>query len=277
MFLFSAPWDSTWWTWHFVRVAAYVIALTYISRGYVRMVGETRKTLVDATRSARRLSAEYALTRVLAESATIKDATQGVLRVVGETLDWEIGMFWGLEQQDNVLRFIDLWHAPDVKAAEFIEDSKDRTFKRGEGLVGRVWDTGKPIWIPDVCADPRFRRAQMAARVGLHGAFAFPVSKGERLYGVIDCFSRTSREADRDVLDMVVDGRGASAHRSPSRRGAAARRSGTGVGRHRARPEKYADAHLGRRRVARRGTERMFCHIAGACIDGHQAHAREDP
>jgi len=205
MFLFSAPWDSTWWTWHFVRVAAYVIALTYISRGYVRMVGETRKALVEATRSARRLSAEYALTRVLAESATIKDATQGVLRVVGETLDWEIGMFWGLEQQDDVLRFIDLWHAPDLKAAEFIEDSKDRTFKRGEGLVGRVWDTGKPIWIPDVCADPRFRRAQMAARVGLHGAFAFPVSKGERLYGVIDCFSRTSRDPDRDVLDMVAD------------------------------------------------------------------------
>jgi hypothetical protein len=284
------PWDSTWWTWHLVRVAAYVIALTYISRGYVRMVGETRKTLVEATRSARRLSAEYALTRVLAESATIKDATQGVLRVVGETLDWEIGMFWGLEQQDNVLRFIDLWHAPDVKAAEFIEDSKDRTFKRGEGLVGRVWDTGKPIWIPDVCADPRFRRAQMAARSGLHGAFAFPVSKGERLYGVIDCFSRTSRDpivmssrwwrisGSKSACSSTANGRKRS---FGTPKPVSSRSSGSakwhGVGRHRARPEKYADAHLGRRRVARRGTERMFCHIAGACIDGHQAHAREDP
>ncbi|HJT20033.1 MAG TPA: GAF domain-containing sensor histidine kinase [Nitrospira sp.] len=205
MFLFSAPWDSAWWVWHLVRLVAYVLALIYVSRGYVRMVADTRAALTQTKRSARRLSAEYAVTRVLAESANIKEATHGVLRVVGETLDWQIGMFWGLEPQDNVLRFVDLWHAPNVEAIEFIQDSRGRTFRRGEGLVGHVWDTGKSIWIPDVCADPTFRRADMAARAGLRGAFAFPVSKGERLYGVIDCFSRTSREPDRDVLEMLAD------------------------------------------------------------------------
>jgi signal transduction histidine kinase len=205
MFLFSAPWEREWWTWHVVRFAAYVLALTYVSRGYVRMVRDTRNALAETKRSGRRLAAEYAVTRILAESATIKDAAHGVLRVVGETLDWELGLFWGLEEQNQVLRFVDLWHAPDVEAAEFIQDSKDRTFTRGEGLVGRVWATGKSIWIPDVCADPTFRRADMAARVGLRGAFAFPVGKGERLYGVIDCFTRTSREPDRDVLEMVAD------------------------------------------------------------------------
>jgi len=205
MFLFSAPWEREWWTWHFVRFAAYVLALTYVSRGYVWMVNDTRKALAQTKRSGRRLAAEYAVTRILAESATIKDAVHGVLRVVGENLDWELGMFWEMEKQNQVLRFVDLWHAPDVEAAEFIKDSKDRTFTRGEGLVGRVWATGKSMWIPDVCADPGFRRADMAARAGLHGAFAFPVSKGERLYGVIDCFTRTRREPDPDVLEMLAD------------------------------------------------------------------------
>jgi len=205
MFLFSAPWEREWWTWHFVRFAAYVLALTYVSRGYVWMVNDTRKALAQTKRSGRRLAAEYAVTRILAESATIKDAVNGVLRVVGENLDWELGMFWEMEKQNQVLRFVDLWHAPDVEAAEFIKDSKDRTFTRGEGLVGRVWATGKSMWIPDVCADPSFRRADMAARAGLHGAFAFPVSKGERLYGVIDCFTRTRREPDPDVLEMLAD------------------------------------------------------------------------
>ena len=205
MFLFSAPWEREWWTWHFVRFAAYVLALTYVSHGYVMMVNDTRKALAETKRSGRRLAAEYAVTRILAESATIKDAVNGVLRVVGENLDWELGMFWEMEPQNQRLRFVDLWHAPDVEADEFIKDSKDRTFTRGEGLVGRVWDTGKSLWIPDVCADPSFRRADMAARAGLHGAFAFPVSKGERLYGVIDCFTRTRREPDRDVLEMLAD------------------------------------------------------------------------
>jgi len=205
MFLFSAPWEREWWTWHFVRFAAYVLALTYVSHGYVMMVNDTRKALADTKRSGRRLAAEYAVTRILAESATIKDAVNGVLRVVGENLDWELGMFWEMEKQNQRLRFVDLWHAPDVEADEFIKDSKDRTFTRGEGLVGRVWATGKSMWIPDVCADPGFRRADMAARAGLHGAFAFPVSKGERLYGVIDCFTRTRREPDPDVLEMLAD------------------------------------------------------------------------
>jgi len=205
MFLFSAPWEREWWTWHFVRFAAYVLALTYVSHGYVMMVNDTRKALADTKRSGRRLAAEYAVTRILAESATIKDAVNGVLRVVGENLDWELGMFWEMEKQNQRLRFVDLWHAPDVEADEFIKDSKDRTFTRGEGLVGRVWATGKSMWIPDVCADPSFRRADMAARAGLHGAFAFPVSKGERLYGVIDCFTRTRREPDPDVLEMLAD------------------------------------------------------------------------
>ena len=205
MFLASAPWDPEWWVWHLVRFAAYAWVLLYVDRKYVLMVADLQSTLARSRRSERRLAAEYAVTRILAESATIKDATHGVLRVVGESLDWEVGMFWGMEEQNQVLRFIDLWHAPDVEAAEFIQDSKDRTFKRGEGLVGRVWDSGKPIWIPDVCADPAFRRAEMAARAGLHGAFAFPVCKGEQLYGVIDCFSRTSHEPDREVLEMAAD------------------------------------------------------------------------
>ena len=205
MFLFSAPWDSAWWVWHFVRLTAYVLALTYVSRGYVQMVGDTRAALAETTRSSRRLAAEYAVTRVLAESATLKDAAQAVLRALGESLDWELGMFWSRDEHRQVIRFVDLWHAPHVDAAAFVEDSRGRTFQRGEGLIGRVWETGKPIWIPEVCADPTFRRGSMAAGVGLRGGFAFPVCKGEQLYGVMEFFSRQSREPDQDVLDMVAD------------------------------------------------------------------------
>jgi signal transduction histidine kinase len=205
MFLASAPWDAEWWVWHLVRFAAYAWVLIYVDRKFVLTVADLRSALARTRQSERRLVAEYAVTRILAESATIQDTVHGVLRVVGESLDWQVGMFWEMDRQKQVLRFVDLWHAPQMDATEFIEDSKERTFQRGEGLVGRVWDTAKPIWIPDVCADPTFRRSEMAARVGLHAALAFPVAKGEQLYGVIDCFSRTSREPDPNMLEMLAD------------------------------------------------------------------------
>jgi signal transduction histidine kinase len=112
---------------------------------------------------------------------------------------------WSVDEEQQVLRFVDLWHAPRMETVEFVEDSRDRTFRRGEGLSGRTWATGKPIWIPDVVADPTFRRAGMAEKVGLHGAFAFPVQKGDRTYGVMEFFFREIREPDQDVLDMVAN------------------------------------------------------------------------
>jgi signal transduction histidine kinase len=205
MFLFSAPWQSEWWVWHFVRLAAYVLALTYVSRGYVSMVSETRHALAEVKRSARRLTSQYAVTRVLAEQGTLKDVGHAVLQAIGESLEWELGMFWSLDEQQQALRFVDLWHAPQMEADEFVKDSLDRTFRRGEGLIGRTWESGKPIWMPDVVADPTFRRAKIAEKVGLHGAFAFPVQKGDQTYGVVEFFFREIREPDQDVLDMVAD------------------------------------------------------------------------
>lgn len=205
MFLFSAPWQSDWWIWHGVRFAGYLIALTYVSRGYVRMVSDTRDALAEANRSARRLAAEYAVTRVLAESVTLKDVGHAVLQAIGETLEWELGMFWELDEQGQALRFVDLWHIPQLDVEEFVQDSRGRTFGPGVGLVGRAWAAGKPIWIPDVLVDPSFRRTKIAEKVGLHGAFAFPVQKGNEIYGVMEFFFRAVREPDQEVLDMVAN------------------------------------------------------------------------
>ena len=110
-----------------------------------------------------------------------------------------------MDEQADVLRFVDLWHVPHVEASAFCVDSRERTFQRGVGLIGHVWASGSPTWIPDVVGDQNFRRASMAARVGLHSAVAFPVRKGERIYGVIEFFSREIRVPDQDILDMVAD------------------------------------------------------------------------
>lgn len=163
------------------------------------------KALEHARRSERFLRAQYAVTRVLAESATLKDAGRELLRAIAESLDWELGIFWSVDEKAGVLRFVDVWHAPHVEAPEFVALSRERTFQSGVGLPGRVWASGQPFWIPDVVKDSNFPRASMAARVGLHGAFSFPVRKGDRIYGTMEFFSRQIREPDQNLLDMVAD------------------------------------------------------------------------
>ncbi len=166
---------------------------------------ELKTAFTQARRSERRLLAHYAVTHALTESPTLKDAGQEILRAIGESLEWELGMFWSVDEQAEVLRFVALWHARQVEASEFMEDSRERTFQRGAGLIGRVWASGRPIWIPDIGADPSLRRALLAAKSGFHQGVAFPVCKGERIYGIIEFFSHEIREPDQDVLDMVTD------------------------------------------------------------------------
>jgi signal transduction histidine kinase len=114
-------------------------------------------------------------------------------------------MLWSVDEAANVLRFVDLWHTPRIEPSDFVEDSRGRAFAPGVGLVGRAWSANTAIWMPDVVTEPQFRRAKMAEKAGLHAAFAFPLRKGERTYGVVELFSGIIQPPDEELLDMAAD------------------------------------------------------------------------
>ncbi|HYN85653.1 MAG TPA: GAF domain-containing protein, partial [Pyrinomonadaceae bacterium] len=146
----------------------------------------------------------HALTRVLAESPTTEEAVAGILRTVCEGLGWEMGALWGLDAAGQVLSCVDTWHAAAVTFSAFEAASRSRRMRQGEGLPGRVWQTGGPTWVRDVIVDEEFTRKGAARADGIHAAFAFPVLVRGRVAGVIEFFSREVREPDEDLLAVVV-------------------------------------------------------------------------
>ena len=54
----------------------------------------------------------------------------------------------------------------------------------------RVLASGEPSWITDIAADPGLERGPAALRCGLTGAFAFPISTGNRTLGAMEFFAR---------------------------------------------------------------------------------------
>ena len=89
-----------------------------------------------------------------------------------------------------------IWHAPHMEAAEFDAISRDTVTIPGPGLKGRVWQSAEPAWIADVSQAPNFRRAPIAARLGLHGAIAFPILLRGETIGIMEFFSRMVRQPD---------------------------------------------------------------------------------
>ncbi|GIW53660.1 MAG: hypothetical protein KatS3mg082_0064 [Nitrospiraceae bacterium] len=156
-------------------------------------------------RAESRLASQYAVTRVLSECHTLADAAPKILQALCESLEWEVGAIWQVDRSADVLRCLDLWVSPALRADEFVTATSLQTFTRGVGLPGRIWAAGDPAWIADVQADANFPRAVAARAVGLHGAFGFPVRVGGGVEAVIELYSRQVREPDEELLKMAAD------------------------------------------------------------------------
>src|SRR5258708_4853628 len=90
-----------------------------------------------------------------------------------------------------------------MEVTGFEDACRNRTFTRGIGIPGRIWSSGKPVWISNVMKDNNFPRAAAADRAGLRGAFGFPILLGEEVVGVIEFFSREIRRPDQELLEMI--------------------------------------------------------------------------
>jgi PAS domain S-box-containing protein len=142
--------------------------------------------------------------RALGESATLAEAAPRMLAAVCESLGWDYGALWEVDRRGRTLRCVGTWHDSSLQVAEFVDSSRKTSFMRGVGLPGRVWESGRPAWIPDVVADANFPRAASADRVGLHGAFALPILRGGDVLGVMEFFSRDIRQPDAALLDTMM-------------------------------------------------------------------------
>jgi signal transduction histidine kinase len=150
----------------------------------------------------RKLSAQYAVTRALAESSSLSVATPKLLQYICEALGWELGELWSVNADSNTLHIEGSWHVPAYEAEEFERAGRKTVLFPGIDLVGRVLSSGQAAWIANVVDDANFPRAPIAARVGLHGAFAFPIRVGESINCVMAFYNKDIVEPDDELVQM---------------------------------------------------------------------------
>lgn len=171
--------------------------------GSVEYIVSTGIDITEPKRAKQHLTAQYAATRVLAESTTTSEATRQILQGICESLGWDLGEIWMVDQRANVLRFLDMWHGASFEMQDFEALSRQTTFAPGIGLPGRVWASSEPVWIADVVKDINFSRFKIAAQIGLQAAFAFPIRSGHKILGVITCFNHEIQPPDEDLLKTM--------------------------------------------------------------------------
>jgi PAS domain S-box-containing protein len=160
--------------------------------------------VTERTRAEQRLLAQHRVARILAEAATVEEATPKILQAVCECMGWHVGVLWRIDREADVLCCAEMWRTPSLEAVQFEAVTRTGTFSRGSGLPGRVWASGAPAYIADVIRDPNFPRADIAAGEGLQGGFAFPILLGREVLGVIEFFSRDVWQRDDDLHAVMA-------------------------------------------------------------------------
>lgn len=84
---------------------------------------------------------------------------------------------------------IELWHTPPGSVDMTLDDgyygttaevfefiSRQTAFRVGSGLPGLAWESGLPVFLPDLRKGTRFLRADSAVQVGINRGYAVPCS-----------------------------------------------------------------------------------------------------
>jgi len=143
------------------------------------------------------------------EASSYEEAVQQTLLTIGRTKNWPVAHAYTLTKNSTdkeVLTPTRLWYLEDEnRYDEFRRVTESTSFKYSEGLPGRVWKMGVPIWITDVTKDQNFPRARMIKNIGILSGCAFPILVRWNVVGVLEFFSPKRLEPDEALLDAMRD------------------------------------------------------------------------
>jgi PAS domain S-box-containing protein len=160
--------------------------------------------ITERKRTEQLLRVRDGVSRALAEAPTLQEAAPKIIRAFCKLAGWDAGAIWAVDAAANKLVCSEFWHSPAVAFPAFEADTRQRTFAPGIGLPGRVWSSGKPAWIADVTQDNNFPRRPVAVKDGLHAGVCFPITLGQQVLGVMECFSREVRGPDANFVRTLT-------------------------------------------------------------------------
>jgi len=159
--------------------------------------------VTERRQTERRLAAQFAITRALAESASLSQATPKILQAICEGMHWDIGELWQVDHNAGLLRWSGFWHTPSLHPADFETISRSIRVSPGTGLPSRAWTKGRPVWVPDLINDPDFLRASIARKLHLRSACGFPLRTRAGVIGVMVFFLREAHPPTDEELHMI--------------------------------------------------------------------------
>jgi PAS domain S-box-containing protein len=141
---------------------------------------------------------------ILSQADSIQNVARKLLQTIGPPLGWSVGTFWLAHAEAGVLRNIAVWHQPRSHVLDLEAITRQRVLRMGEGFVGEVWASGKPLWVSDLRNSGDFVRDKDAVAAGLRSVFEMPIQVGQQVLGVLEFFAVGVRSPDEAIIEIAA-------------------------------------------------------------------------
>lgn len=169
-------------------------------------VARLQQEMVDYRRVELEMQLFLALTQAITEATEIEQAFHAVLDCVYRAIGWDYGEIW---MPDVTGRHLVMtrshYAATDQALEEFDQASQTFFFERDRGVVGRVWETGRPLWIEDAThmRDGFFVRRPLAVAAGLRANLSVPIAMNGQILAVLCLFHRVAIPFDGRLIKLM--------------------------------------------------------------------------
>jgi PAS domain S-box-containing protein len=144
-----------------------------------------------------------AVRQVILAGPTWELAAPQILGGLCACLDWDVAQYWAVDTELRALRLHQGWHRDAAGLEVFHKQSRRLSIAIGEGLLGRVWQSGVVAALEDLTQASDYERAAAAQEAGLKCAVALPVLSGGAVTGVIELLAPEVRHIENDLVTML--------------------------------------------------------------------------
>ena len=99
----------------------------------------------------KRLEIFHSVANTLAKSKTITKAMPRIIRIICETLGWDCGAHWKVDEEKQQYYCTETWSLANTQIKKFMTYSSQCVFPVDhEGFIKRTWLSNRPVWISDL-------------------------------------------------------------------------------------------------------------------------------
>ncbi|MDP7081069.1 MAG: PAS domain-containing protein [Candidatus Undinarchaeales archaeon] len=166
-------------------------------------VERQEKEVEERSRAQNEVRFIQSLTLTISDAGDLRTALCAVLEKVCVDTGWNLGEIWS-HGTDGELGWSDVWYHSNKGMTRWRNESKEVTFREGEGLPGICWSSREPVLFHDISCDPRFIRGELARAFKLRGGVAVPVLMEDDVLTVLTFFKYNPLEEEDERWAQLV-------------------------------------------------------------------------